>query len=147
MIDPNPDDNVKPRKHKAMPAEATTGTEFDTQIAPDPDSPHGPGSAAGDIDAAGTAGGGTEVGGLGGTNTGDGAPENADIDEAMGDAIPTNERENTARGPYGGPTGGAVGGAIANRRATGGKTRGGMRPGGVHRGDSTIGTNPDSGAD
>jgi len=147
MIDPNPDDNVKPRKDKAMPAEATTGTEFDVQIAPDDDSPHGPGSGAGSIDAAGTAGGGSEVGGLGGTNVGDGAPDNADIDEASGNAIPTNERENTGRGPYGGPHGGAVGGAIANGRVSGGKVRGGLRPGGVHRGDSTIGTNPRSGTD
>ena len=32
MIDPNPDDNVKPRKNKAMPAEATSGTEFDVHF-------------------------------------------------------------------------------------------------------------------
>src|SRR5438105_4064261 len=119
MIDPNQDDNVKPRKDKALPAEATTGTEFDVQIAPD-GSRSGPGSGAGDINAAGTAGGGTEVGGLAGTNTGDGGPQNADLEEATGDAIPTNERENTSRGPYGGPHGGAVGGAVANRRASGG---------------------------
>lgn len=146
MIDPNPNDNEKPRKNKALPAEATTGTEFDVQIAPD-DSPRGPGSGAGDISAAGTAGGGTEVGGLGGSNTGDGAPDDAELSEATGNAIPTNERENRGAGPYGGRHGGAVGGAIANGRASGGRTHRGYAPGGVHRGDSTIGTNPRSGTD
>src|SRR5438132_7581131 len=87
MIDPNPDDNVKPRKNKALPAQATTAREFDLHR---DDSPGSPGSGAGDISAAGTAGGGTEVGGLAGTNVGEGAPENADLEEATGNAIPTN---------------------------------------------------------
>ena len=45
---------------------------------------------------------------------------------------------------YGGPSGGAVGGTPAGGRATGGTLRGhqGLDPGGVHRGDSTIGAEP-----
>src|SRR5436309_5601590 len=44
--------------------------------------------------------------------------------------------------PYAGPSGGAVGGSPAERRSSGGKMRRGIKPGGIHRGDSTIGTNP-----
>ena len=49
--------------------------------------------------------------------------------------------------PYAGHSGGAVGGTPAGGRARGGRTHSGLRPGGVHRGDSTIGTDPDSGAE
>lgn len=45
--------------------------------------------------------------------------------------------------PYAGISGGAVGGTPAGRRASGGRTGGGIAPGGAHRGDSTIGQNPD----
>jgi hypothetical protein len=47
------------------------------------------------IDAAGTPGGGTEVGGLAGTNVGDGAPENADLERYMGpdDQLPQEDDE------------------------------------------------------
>ncbi len=48
------------------------------------DAPLPPGSGAGDPHAAGATGGGSAVGGLAGTNTGDGSPENADIDAAAG---------------------------------------------------------------
>jgi hypothetical protein len=145
MIDPNPNDNVTPRPDRAMPAEATTPEELNRPRSLG----RGPtGSGAGSIDSAGTAGGGTEVGGLAGTNIGDGAPANADLDEATDDAIPTNERENDAAGPpYAGVSGGAVGGAPAEKRSKGGRTHRGFTPSGVHRGDSTIGTNPRSGTD
>ena len=45
---------------------------------------------------------------------------------------------------YGGSSGGAVGGTPAGGRATGGNLRDheGLKPGGVHRGDSTIGAEP-----
>jgi hypothetical protein len=48
---------------------------------------------------------------------------------------------------YGGPSGGAVGGTPAGGRSTGGTLRGheGIDPGGVHRGDSTIGAEPSKG--
>jgi hypothetical protein len=48
---------------------------------------------------------------------------------------------------YGGPHGGAVGGTPAGKRASGGRVGRGIKPEGDHRGDSTIGTDPDSGTD
>ena len=86
-----------------------------------------PGSPLGDRHAAGTPGGGSEVGGLAGSNVGDGSP----VEEE-----PPAEEE----GPYGGPSGGAVGGTPAEGRSSGGHVPGGIAPGGVHRGDSTIGS-------
>jgi len=49
--------------------------------------------------------------------------------------------------PYSGISGGAVGGSPAEVRARGGRTGHGISPENVHRGDSTIGTDPDSGTD
>ncbi len=78
-----------------------------------------------DIHAAGTAGGGTAEGGLAGTNIGEGDPDNADLDGAMGSgnhdiAIEEDDEPTVA---YSGPAGGAVGGTPAGKRAVGGKTR------------------------
>jgi RNA polymerase-binding transcription factor DksA len=78
-----------------------------------------------DVHAAGTAGGGTAEGGLAGTNIGEGDPNNADLDGAMGSgnhdvAI---EEDDEATVAYSGPAGGAVGGTPAGKRAVGGKTR------------------------
>lgn len=96
-----------------------------------------------DPDAAGSPGGGTEVGGLGGTNIGDGAPENADLEEALGtDLHPDDEQ---GQPPYSGHAGGAVGGTPAEGRASGGHMNHGLDPGGTHRGDTTIGAKPTSG--
>ncbi len=44
--------------------------------------------------------------------------------------------------PYAGPSGGAVGGTPAGGRSRGGQIHRGIDPGGGHRGDSTIGTDP-----
>src|SRR6516164_9192655 len=52
-----------------------------------------PPSRLGDRHAAGTPAGGTEVGGLAGTNVGDGDPENADLNEAMAGALDEAELE------------------------------------------------------
>ena len=83
-----------------------------------------------DIHAAGTAGGGTAIGGLAGTNIGEGDPDDGNLEEAMGsgnyDQALDDDHEDTSA--YSGPTGGAVGGAIADLRATGGKTGGGIAP-------------------
>ncbi|HEV3081303.1 MAG TPA: hypothetical protein VGY66_16095 [Gemmataceae bacterium] len=49
--------------------------------------------------------------------------------------------------PYAGLSGGAVGGTPAQGRSSGGTTHRGISPGSTHRGDSTIGTDPDSGAE
>jgi len=75
-----------------------------------------------DIYAAGTPGGGTAVGGLGGSNAGYGEPEIEELDEAMASGLfdregPIDEPEET---PKAGPAGGAVGGTPANKRAVGG---------------------------
>lgn len=101
-----------------------------------------PPSGLGDRHAAGTPGGGTSVGGLGGTNIGDGDPENADLDETLGSGV-NNDNEEQEGPPFGGVSGGAVGGTPAEGRSSGGRIKGGIKPGGAHRGDSTIGTNPD----
>lgn len=74
-----------------------------------------------DIHAAGTPGGGTAVGGLAGTNVGDGDPGSADLQNAMGsgtfdDDSGDDEDELPAEA---GSSGGAVGGTPANKRATG----------------------------
>jgi hypothetical protein len=99
-----------------------------------------------DIHAAGTPGGGTSMGGLGGTNIGDGSPDNADLEDALGSGIYDNEgAEDTGdEVPYAGPAGGAVGGSPANRRAEGGLAHRGFAPDDDHRGDSTIGAPTDA---
>jgi hypothetical protein len=43
---------------------------------------------------------------------------------------------------YAGLAGGAVGGTPAEGRSSGGNIHRGIAPGGVHRGDSTVGTDP-----
>jgi hypothetical protein len=45
--------------------------------------------------------------------------------------------------PYSGISGGAVGGTPAEGRSKGGRTRHGIASPGAHRGDSTIGADPD----
>jgi hypothetical protein len=101
---------------------------------------------AGDRHAQGTPAGGTEVGGLAGTPISEGSPQNADLEEVQGTGAEAIDRREEV-GPYAGPAGGAVGGTPAGGRSSGGRTHKGIRPGGVHRGDSTIGTNPDLGAE
>jgi hypothetical protein len=63
------------------------------------------------------------------------------------DTDPAQPAEDEDATPYAGPAGGAVGGTPAEGRSSGGRTGRGIAPGGVHRGDSTIGTNPRSGTD
>lgn len=70
------------------------------------------------VHAAGTAGGGTPVGGLAGGTEGGGDPLVADLDDAAGssyfDASDDRADDNT---PRSGPSGGAVGGTPARKRA------------------------------
>ncbi|WP_435020604.1 TraR/DksA family transcriptional regulator [Tundrisphaera sp. TA3] len=93
-----------------------------------------------DIHAAGTAGGGTAIGGLAGTNIGEGDPDDGDLEEAMGsgnyDQELDDDHEDTSA--YSGASGGAVGGAVADLRSTGGKTGGGIAPQ-PEPGDSPVG--------
>jgi hypothetical protein len=96
--------------------------------------------------AAGTPGGGSEFGGLAGTNIGDGDPENADLNNTAGGGDDLVQEEDMGGGPpYSGHAGGAVGGTPAEGRARGGTIEGGLAPGGTHRGDSTLGADPDRG--
>ena len=77
-----------------------------------------PGRRHADVHAVGTAGGGTAVGGLGGTNIGHGDPAGAGLEEAMGsgdfDARQVDTEESS---PQAGRSGGAVGGTPAGKRA------------------------------
>lgn len=94
-----------------------------------------------DRHAAGTPAGGTEVGGMAGSNDADGAPQAADLAEAAATGSHPPEAEDNQA--YSGPAGGAVGGTPAGGRARGGRTGGGLRPGGDERPDSTVGAGPD----
>src|SRR5207248_7800047 len=93
------------------------------------------GSPLGDRHAIGDTLGGTETGGMGGSNIGDGSPlEEEDIER---------EEAQDQEGPYAGHAGGAVGGTPAESRTSGRHARGGFSPGtGGSRGDSTIGADP-----
>src|SRR5579871_3177854 len=92
-------------------------------------------------EAVGTPGGGTEVGGLAGTNIDDGDPVLTNLDRAMGSDARGEDSEDGGP-PYAGTSGGAVGGTPAEGRASGGHQRHGVRPGGTPPADRTIGEKP-----
>lgn len=72
----------------------------------------------GDVHAAGTAGGGTAVGGLAGSNEGAGDPIIVDVDDATASGNFDIEDDRTDdRTPLSGPSGGAVGGTPARKRS------------------------------
>jgi RNA polymerase-binding transcription factor DksA len=72
----------------------------------------------GDIYAAGTAGGGTAVGGLAGTNEGHGDPNISEVQEATGSGnFDIDDDRVDPETPRSGPAGGAVGGTPARKRA------------------------------
>jgi RNA polymerase-binding transcription factor DksA len=72
----------------------------------------------GDVHAAGTAGGGTSVGGLAGSTEGNGDPIIAELDDATGSSYFDAEDDRADdRTPKSGPSGGAVGGTPARKRA------------------------------
>lgn len=87
-----------------------------------PDERGAAGSGAGDRHAAGAPMGGSAVGGLEGTNVGDGSPENANIDAAQGSDEFERRLDSDQEAAYAGKSGGAVGGTPANKRATGGRS-------------------------
>lgn len=73
-----------------------------------------------DIHAAGTAGGGTAVGGLAGSNEGHGDPRVSEIQEASGSGqFDADEDRDDGDVPTSGPSGGAVGGTPARKRSIG----------------------------
>jgi RNA polymerase-binding transcription factor DksA len=72
----------------------------------------------GDVHAVGTAGGGTAVGGLAGSNEGRGEPVVVEIDEATATGnFDLEENRPRANTPTSGPSGGAVGGTPVFKRA------------------------------
>jgi hypothetical protein len=73
----------------------------------------------GDVHAIGTAGGGTAVGGLAGSNEGDGDPIVAELDEATASGnFDAEDGRGDDQTPRSGRSGGAVGGTPARKRAT-----------------------------
>jgi hypothetical protein len=60
----------------------------------------------------------------------------------MGTGTHAPEAEDQSKG-QGGVSGGAVGGTPAGKRSSGARRIQGIKPGGVHRGDSTLGADPD----
>jgi RNA polymerase-binding transcription factor DksA len=72
----------------------------------------------GDVHAAGTAGGGTPVGGLAGSNEGYGDPIIVEVEEATANSnFDVEDDRADDRTPHSGPSGGAVGGTPARKRA------------------------------
>ncbi len=100
------DPQTPPRRPEPIPPGATKrASDHDLR----PGEP--PSAMSSDEEAIGTPGGGTEVGGLAGTNVGDGAPVNADLERAMS-GLEDPEAEDGGP-PYSGISGGAVGGTPA----------------------------------
>jgi DnaK suppressor protein len=98
---------------------------------PHDDRPAPKGGDHADSFAAGTAGGGTAIGGLAGTNIGDGDPENVDLESPLGTGRSDVEIESVEENEvpaYSGRSGGAVGGTPAGKRVVGGKIHRGIAP-------------------
>jgi hypothetical protein len=94
-----------------------------------------PGSGAGPRHAAGDAGSTEEAYGASESN------------QPLAESLPEESDALEKGPPYSGRSGGAVGGTPAEDRSSGGRTGHGIAPSGVHRGDSTIGTDADSGTE
>jgi RNA polymerase-binding transcription factor DksA len=72
----------------------------------------------GDVHAAGSAGGGTAVGGLAGSNEGDGDPRLVEVDEATASGhFDAEDDRSDGRTPLSGRSGGAIGGTPVFKRA------------------------------
>src|SRR5581483_9114724 len=97
-----------------------------------------PGSATGGIEAAGTPGGGTEIGGLAGTTIGDGAPINSDLDRGMETDFPQNKDLDEDDFERDIP----LADIPVNDPGTARTSTPDVPPGTSHRGDSTIGADP-----
>ena len=74
------------------------------------------GAIRGDSHAAGTAGGGTALGGLAGGTAGCGEPDVAELDDALGSGDFDAREERDRNEPQAGRSGGAVGGTPAGKR-------------------------------
>lgn len=102
-----PEGDMQEDRHRARPQPAGNATAPEAEFGP-----------MGDIYAAGTAGGGTAVGGLAGTNIGHGDPEIADLQDAMGSGNfdIAEARDDAPNVPKSGRAGGAIGGTPAGKR-------------------------------
>jgi hypothetical protein len=100
----------KPKRHRHRAAEARSTEVPMTDLNWSLDGEDPKPSRAADSHAAGTPGGGTASGGLAGTNVGDGDPDNADLEDALGSGVHDSAGEEEDRPPY---AGGAVGGTPA----------------------------------
>jgi RNA polymerase-binding transcription factor DksA len=77
-----------------------------------------PAAHRGDVHAVGSAGGGTAVGGLAGSNEGNGDPRLIEVDEATASGhFDAEDDRATGNTPLSGPSGGAVGGTPVFKRA------------------------------
>ena len=128
-------------RENPKPGPRRAGLRYDER---DPDEPpREPGSAQ---NMAGQAAGGLSVGGLAGSNYGDGAPNADEASDAFGVGLGDNVGKEEDGPPFAGRSGGAVGGTPADKRVTGGKAGRGIAPGMAER-DSTIGGMPDKATD
>ena len=76
------------------------------------------GDDVGGIHAVGTPGGGSALGGLGGTNVGDGSADDVELDDMMGSGVHDDDEDEQSREePQSGRSGGAVGGTPAGKRS------------------------------
>jgi RNA polymerase-binding transcription factor DksA len=111
-----PADTLAPEGEMEEDRRARRRPTMDVQDRPVPDP---------DIFAAGTAGGGTAVGGLAGSNEGRGEPRISELNEAAGSSnFDADEDREDDESPTSGPSGGAVGGTPARKRTSGRVTHG-----------------------
>jgi hypothetical protein len=127
----------KPRKKAGQPAREDIPPGATRKALRRPLDPGGgpPGSGAGPRHAAGDPGSDIE-------STGRDDPDEYGVLSAAEEVDPLEQGP-----PYASISGGAVGGTPAQVRSSGGRIHRGIAPGGVHRGDSTIGADPHSGAE
>lgn len=134
------DDMNRPKTEEEFEQE-----ELEARHRPDERSPleeGEPGSAGGPVNMQDAGAGGTALGGLAGSNEGDGSPDYERLEELAGSSYFDEELEEQDEPPYAGRSGGAVGGTPAEKRASGGRIQGGIAPDPSERGDSTIGSDP-----
>ncbi len=110
----SPRDTLQPEGEMGEYRRATKNSDFASVRADEPQK-----EFTDDRHAAGTAGGGTAIGGLAGTNSGHGEPTVGDLQEAMGSGEfeMRDARDDEPDTPRSGRGGGAVGGTPANKRA------------------------------
>lgn len=140
--------NNNPRPHEQPGTGAESIPPGATRKAWDrPENPPGgpPGSGAGPRHMSGDPGDGNELSEAYDRHR-EGDPTMTEEPEVSDDEVVFGTVNQTGVLPYSGHAGGAVGGTPAEGRASGGNIHRGIAPGGTHRGDSTVGTNPEGGS-